>query len=141
MTSLLHKCLYKKTKPKSEWHKPQDFIKSYSQQVVVEETRSEPIVSFFCGAQIHSMKKVKPEVILVSGSKISLAKDEGLLTNIRECEESILMQKNVGTKDVTPEGDDELAEIVYFCPSALTNLYGVSDIVKKGNHVYIDTRK
>ena len=51
------------------------------------------------------------------------------------------MQTNVGTKDVTQEGDDELAETVYFYPSALTNLYGVSDIFKKGNHVYIDTRK
>ena len=34
-----------------------------------------------------------------------------------------------------------LAETVYFCLTALTNLYGVSDIVKKGNHVYIDTRQ
>ena len=30
---------------------------------------------------------------------------------------------------------------MYFYPPALTNLYGVSDIFKKGNHVYIDTRK
>ena len=45
------------------------------------------------------------------------------------------MQTNVGTKDVTQEGDNELAKTVYFCLSALTNLYGVFDIVKKGNHV------
>ena len=43
------------------------------------------------------------------------------------------MQTNVGTKDVAQEGDDELSKTFYFFPSALTNLYGVSDIVKKGN--------
>lgn len=51
------------------------------------------------------------------------------------------MQKNFGTKDVTQEGDDEIAEIVYLCPSALTNLYDVHDTCKKGNHVYIENRK
>ena len=66
MTCLLPKCPGKKTKPKSEWHKPQYFKESYSQKVVVEETRSEPIVSFFCGMQSHSIKKVEPEVILDS---------------------------------------------------------------------------
>ena len=80
-------------------------------------------------------------MILESGSTISLAKYEGLLTNIRECEENILMQTKVGTKDVTQEGDNALAVAVYFCPSALTSLYGVSYIVKKDNHVYIETRK
>ena len=42
------------------------------------------------------------------------------------------MQTNVGTKDVTQEGDDVLEETVYFGPIALINLYGVSDIVKGG---------
>ena len=50
------------------------------------------------------------------------------------------MQRKVGTKDVIKEDDDELAETVYFCPSALTNLYGFSNNVKKYNHVYINTR-
>ena len=51
------------------------------------------------------------------------------------------MQMNVGTKDITQEGDDDLAETVYFCLSALTNLYGVSNIFNKVNHLHIDTRK
>lgn len=99
------------------------------------------MVNFFCGMQSHSIKKVEPEVILDSGSLISLATDECLLKNIRKCKQGILMQTNVGTEYVTQEGDDVLAETVYFCPTALTNLYGVSDIVKRGNHVYIYTRK
>ena len=99
-TCLLPKCPDKKTKPKSDWHKPQYFKESYSQHVVVKETRSETVVSFFYGMQCHSIKKVETEVILESGSTISLDKDESLLTNIPKCEDSILLQTNVGTKDV-----------------------------------------
>lgn len=83
-TCLLPKCPDKKTKPKSEWHKSQYFKEIYSQQVVDEETRSEPEIRFFYGMQCHSIKKVEPEVILDSGSTISLAKDESLLKKKRK---------------------------------------------------------
>ena len=80
---LLPGCPDKKTKAKSDWHKPEYFKESYAQGVAAAETRSDSFeVSFFWGMQSHSIKKVEPEVILDSGSSIFLAKDKYLLKNV-----------------------------------------------------------
>ena len=78
----LHRCPKKKTLPAKEWYKPEYAEKQNHIQFALEDSSRESDESkmVFSGAQI--MKKTKdadPEVILDSGSTISLAKDKRML--------------------------------------------------------------
>ena len=52
----------------------------------------------FSGAQCHTVIEKDQEIIIASGSFISLVKDISLLNNIIHCEKSIIMQKILVTK-------------------------------------------
>ena len=90
--------------------------------------------------QVHSAK-VEPEVIIDSGSTISLMKDEELLEEIHECKKKIIMEKNYGTKRIKEEGTMPDYGMVYYDSESMTNIFSISDTVKKGNHMYIKTRE
>ena len=89
---------------------------------------------------MHSVK-IEPDVIIDSGSSISLIKDEELLTEIHECQNKIIMETNAGTKRITQEGTMPDYGTVYCDSEAMSNLFSIRDMVRKGNHVYLNTRE
>ena len=51
------------------------------------------------------------------------------------------METHAGTKRIKEEGTMPDYRMVYYGPESMTNLFSISEIVKKGNHVYINTRE
>lgn len=75
-TFLLNRCKEKYNFPKETWSKPEYFKESMHIQVITKEKPREQGVSFPCGANEHTKIAKVPEIILDSGSAISLGKDE-----------------------------------------------------------------
>ena len=123
----------KKGQAKDLWSKPEQFKESHTTLVYEERC--------FSGAQKVHSTKIEPEVIIDSGSSISLIKDKELLDEIHECKFKIIMETNAGTKRITEEGTMPDYGTVYYDPEAMTNLFSISDMVRKGNHVYLDTKE
>ena len=106
-----------------------------------EESDSEVNQVRFSGAQCHTVVPKEPEVILDSGSTISLVKTKALLVDgvVTKCEYPIIMETNAGNKNVDEEGDVKDFGKSFFDETALTNILGMSDVVRKGHRVFIDT--
>ena len=82
-----------------------------------------------------------PEVILDSGSSISLVKDKVLFVDkvVVKCINSIIMETNAGNKNIDEQGEVIDYGTLFYDELALTNIFGISDMVRKGNRVFIDT--
>ena len=106
-----------------------------------EESDGEEKQVRFSGAKCHTVVPKDPEVILYYRSSISLVKIKSLLVDglVVKCENPKIMEINAGDQDVDEEGDVIDYGTSFFDETALTNIFGMSDMVKKGHKVYIDT--
>ena len=105
-----------------------------------EESDGEEKQVRFSGEQCHTVVPKDPEVILDSGSLISLVKGKALLVDevVLNCKNPISMETNAGNKNVYEEGEVIDYGTSFFDESALTNIFGLSDMVKKGHKVFIN---
>ena len=93
-----------------------------------------------CAAQKEiSDSETEPDVMLDSGSTITVGHDLRLFTDIRELVEKVIMETNGGNTNVTHEGHWIGYGDAYYHPNAIMNIVSVSDAVKKGFHVFFDS--
>ena len=126
-------------KSKHEWASP-DHCKSFSKILKEEESDGEEKQVRFSGAQYHTVVPKNPELILDSGSSISLVKSKALLVDevVVKCKNPIIMETNSRDKNVDEEGEVIDYGTSFFDESVLTNIFGLSDMVKKGHKVFIN---
>ena len=93
-----------------------------------------------CAAQRNSpVEEPEPELMLDSGSAITVAHDKKLFTEIHKLGEKVTMETNGGLADITHEGHMNGYGNAYFFPGSITNIISVSDAVQKGFHVFFDS--
>ena len=64
-----------------------------------------PSAVAFSGAQVHTVvDKEEPEMMLDSGSTVTLGKDKSLFTSINDLERNTRMNTNGGSKNIDQEG-------------------------------------
>ena len=100
-------------------------------QMIIEEDEEDDNPTGFSGVQLTTEEK--EEIILDSGSTISLFRDKKLLKDIRFAKNSLLMLTNAGKKQITKQGDIPGFGRVWFDPSAVANLFSLSDVIRRGN--------
>ena len=91
----------------------------------------------FSGEPCHTVVPKDLKVTLDFGSSISLVKSKAQL--FVKFENPIIMETNSGNKNVDEEGEVIDYGTSYFDDSALTHIFGMSDMVKKGHKVFINT--
>ena len=79
------------------------------------------------------------EEILDSGSTVSLMKDREKVVDIQKRKVNVLMSTNAGSKVVDKEATRKGYGKVLFDPEAMTNLRSLSEVVKRGYRVQMDT--
>ena len=106
-----------------------------------EESDGEETKVLFSGAQCHTVVPNNPEVILDSGLSISLVKDKVLFVNKKtvKCKDPIIMETNAGNKKIDEQGKVVNYGTLFYDETALANIFGMSDMVRKGNRVFIYT--
>ena len=106
-----------------------------------EESDGEGKQLRFSGEKCHTVVTQDPEVILDSNLNISLVKSKSLLVDevVWKCENQIIMETNAGDTDVYEEVDVIDYGTSFFDETALTNIFGTSNMVRKVHKVYIDT--
>ena len=100
-------------------------------QIIVEDDKEDNNLTDFSGVQLTAEQK--EEVILDSGSTISLFRDKKMLKDIRMAKNSLLMLTNAGKKQITKQGDIPGFGRVWFDPSAVANLFSLLDVIRRGN--------
>ena len=78
-----------------------------------------------CKNILHNQKleKRKDEVLLDSGSTISIFKDDYLVKNIRPEKQKLMVYMNAREKIINREADIPVYGSVYFYNKAITNLF------------------
>ena len=96
---------------------------------------------FDLAGQCHTVVPNNPEVILDSGSSLSLVKDKVLFVDkvVVKCKNSIIIETNAGNKNIDEQGEVIDYRTSFYDESTLTNIFGMSNMVRKGNMVFIDT--
>ena len=89
--------------------------------------------------QVAIPETVEPEILLDSGSTISLFKDATYLKDIWQTESRLVMETNAGRKVIENKGVVEGYGEVWFDADAVSNLFSLSDVIKKGMHVSYDS--
>ena len=101
----------------------------WSGHMVLEEMseRRDEIEGIF-----HSQNSVNPEIIMDTGSTLSLFKDKSFLENILVTKQSLLMKKNCDKKVIHNEVEVPGTNItVHFDKGTITNLYSLKDLKAK----------
>ena len=81
----------------------------------------------FSGLQLAG--EYKDEIILNSGSTISLFKDKHMLVDVGLAKKSLLMETNAGRKQIMRQCDVLGFGRVWYDPSAVSKLFSLSEIV------------
>ena len=79
-----------------------------------------------------SAKKNNDEVLLDSGSTISIFKDKHLVENIRTAKNKLMLYTNAGKKIISKEADIPGYGSVFFDEKAITNLFALKDLITRG---------
>ena len=90
----------------------------------------------FCGAQVATEQS---DIILDSGSTISLFRDEAYLTSVENSKQHLVMETNAGSKMTTKIGEVPGYWDIWYDKQAISNLFSVSDMVTKGHRVQLHT--
>ena len=131
------KCDKKDSVSEADWYIHTGVVLS---QIIVEENdEQDDNPTGFSGVQLTSEET--EEIILDSGSTISLFRDKKLLKDIQFAKNSLLMLTNAGKKQITKQGNIPGFGRVWFDPSAVANLFSLSDIIRRGNRVVFDSDK
>ena len=92
----------------------------------------------FSGMQKIRVVK-EPEIVLDSGSTISLFKERRMLEEVKHADTKLLMETNAGTKAITEKGNVPGYGQVWYDPTAISNILSLSEMVRRGNHVMYDS--
>ena len=79
------------------------------------------------------------EELLDSGSTVSLMRDAEKCEDIMDRDVKVIMSTNAGKKAITQEATRKGYGKVLFDKEAMTNLRSLSEMVKRGHHVFLDT--
>ena len=90
----------------------------------------------FCGAQIETQQK---DIIIDSGSSISLFKDKEYLKKLENAKQRLVMETNAGSKFIKHKGKIPGYGQVWYDDEAISNLFSISDMAKKGHILTIET--
>ena len=93
----------------------------------------------FVGMQVATPGAVAPEILLDSGSTISLFKDSSYLKDTWMTESRLVMETNAGRKIINQKGMVPGYGEVWYDNHAVSNLFSLSDVIKKGMRVYFDS--
>ena len=141
----LSTCTKKATLPKEKWHKPEYYIEPQSNAQMTEDCRSQLRTSTvaFSGMQVHTVMKDQeqetPDMMLDSGSTITLGKDRELFDEVHNLKRKIKMNTNGGSKDIVQEGSWWGYGHAYYMSDAMTNIVSLSDAIEKGFSVFMDS--
>ena len=80
--------------------------------------------------------EVALEMMLDSGSTVTLGKDEELFTSISDLDKKVRMKTNADAKPIDKEGCWRGYGKAYFMPSAMMNIVSLSDAIEKGFCLY-----
>ena len=80
-----------------------------------------------------SKKCPEPDILLDSGSTISLFKDKQFLEKVWEAKTNLLMETNAGSKLITMQGEIKGFGKVWYNKDAVSNLLGLDDVVRQGH--------
>ena len=107
---------------------------------VSEDTKPKDARFVFSMLQVnHKMVQKEPEMILDSGSTISLFKNGEVLKDIKICNNKLVMETNAGTKTLDKKAHIPGYGEVYFDKDAVSNLLSLSELVRRGNRVFYDS--
>ena len=80
----------------------------------------------------RSTKKNNDEVLLDSGSTISIFKDKHLVENIRTAKNKLMLYTNAGKKIISKEADIPGYGSVFYDKEAITNIFALKDLITQG---------
>ena len=81
-----------------------------------------------------------PELIIDSGSTISLFWHICVLKEVKKAISKLVMETNAGDKQIMEKENIPGYGEVWYYPSTFSNMFYLSDMVKRGNHVEYDSR-
>ena len=93
----------------------------------------------FVGMQVATPASVEPEILLDSGSTISLFKDSTFLKDVWQAQSRLVMETNARRKIISEKGHVDRFGEVWFDKHAISNIFSLSDVVKKGFRVVYDS--
>ena len=81
----------------------------------------------------------EPDILLDSGSTISLFRDKEFLEKTWDSKTRLLMETNAGNKIIMKQGEIAGFGDVWFDEEAVSNLLGLNDVVSRGHRVTYDS--
>ena len=91
--------------------------------------------------QLMQPELEEPDILLDSGSTISLFKDNMFLKDIWLAENKLVMKANTGSKLIQEKGIIPGYGDVWYDKNAVSNLFSLSDMVSRGLRVVYDSEK
>ena len=82
---------------------------------------------------------VAHDEILDSGSTITLSKDKSAFVDLEKVRDNVIMRTNIGSKPILEEGKWKNWGKSYHVPSAITNIVSMSDAIRKGYRIVMDS--
>ena len=153
----LSTCTKKATLPKEKWHRPEYYVEPQSNAESIAQTtegsqsqdyRSQLRTSTvaFGGMQVHTImdetedqEQETPDMMIDSGSTLTLGKDRELFEEIHNLNRKIKMNTNGGSKNINQEGTWRGYGHAYYLKDAMTNIVSLSDAIEKGFLVFFDS--
>ena len=93
----------------------------------------------FVGMQVATPQAEEPEILLDSGSTISLFKDSSYLKETWMTDSRLVMETNAGRKVIDQKGMIPGYGEVWYDNQVVSNLFSLSDVIKKGMRVHFDS--
>ena len=91
--------------------------------------------------RLQLIKDILEDVILDSGSTISLFQDARMLEDIKESKIHLVMKTNAGRKQINKKGNIPGFSEVWYNPTVVLNLFYLLDMIRRGHQVTINTKK
>ena len=86
----------------------------------------------FSGMQVRKKEPEKiPEIMLDSGSTITLGKDRSLFFKVWDLKDKVMMDTNGGSKFLSKGGEWKGYGTAYYVPDAMMNIVSLSDAIEK----------
>ena len=89
--------------------------------------------------QVHSIMDEEeepetktPDMMIDSGSTVTLGKDQELFTDVQNLEKKVKMNTNGGSAGIDKEGCWRGYGRAYYMPEAMMNIVSLSDTIEKG---------
>lgn len=141
----LSDCKLKKDIAEKDWFKNmgiKHYLKKVNTQTLagakVKEVEATKEVGFV-GVQI-AQDGEEPDILLDSGSTISLFKDKQFLSGVKDVKIKLVMETNAGSHAIGKKGVVKGSGEVWHDDKVVSNLFGLSDMVRRGYCVTYDSR-